>query len=100
ALALMAMGSHGVISVTANIAPAAMARMCNAALAGRWAEALAVNRQLLPLHLKLFVEANPIPVKWAMAERGLIKPVLRMPLTPLSASLQATVRAAMQAAGV
>lgn len=100
ALALMAMGSHGVISVTANIAPGPMARMCEAALAGRWSEALAINRQLLPLHLKLFVEANPIPVKWAMAERGLIKSGLRMPLTPLSAGLHDTVRAAMKAAGV
>ena len=100
ALALMAMGSHGVISVTANIAPGPMAQMCAAALAGRWAEALAINRQLLPLHLKLFVEANPIPVKWAMAERGLIGPTVRMPLTPLSTGLHDVVRAAMRAAGV
>jgi 4-hydroxy-tetrahydrodipicolinate synthase len=100
ALALMAMGSHGVISVTANIAPQLMARMCEAALAGRWAEALEINRKLLPLHLKLFVEANPIPVKWAMAERGLIKPGLRLPLTPLSSEQHAIVRSAMQAAGV
>ena len=100
ALALMAMGSHGVISVTANIAPGLMAKMCAAALAGQWAEALAINRQLLPLHLKLFVEANPIPVKWAMAERGLIGPAVRLPLTPLSAGLHDTVRAAMRAAGI
>ena len=100
ALALMAMGSHGVISVTANIAPGLMAKMCAAALAGQWAQALAINRQLLPLHLKLFVEANPIPVKWAMAERGLIGPAVRLPLTPLSANLHDTVRAAMRAAGI
>lgn len=100
ALALMAMGSHGVISVTANIAPGATAKMCAAALAGRWNEALAINRQLLPLHLKLFVEANPIPVKWAMAERGLIGPAVRLPLTPLSSSFHDVVRAAMRAAGV
>ena len=100
ALALMAMGSHGVISVTANIAPGPMAKMCAAALAGRWAEALAINRQLLPLHIKLFVEANPIPVKWAMAERKLIGPTVRLPLTPLSAGLHDTVRAALRAAGV
>jgi len=100
ALALMAMGSHGVISVTANIAPGLMAKMCAAALAGRWAEALAINRQLLPLHIKLFVEANPIPVKWAMAERKLIGPTVRLPLTPLSAGLHDTVRAALRAAGV
>ncbi len=100
ALALMAMGSHGVISVTANIAPGPMARMCAAAFAGRWAEALALNRQLLPLHLKLFVEANPIPLKWAMAERGLIQHGLRLPLTQLSPALHDTVRAAMKSAGI
>jgi 4-hydroxy-tetrahydrodipicolinate synthase len=77
-----------------------MAKMCAAALAGRWNEALAINRQLLPLHLKLFVEANPIPVKWAMAERGLIGPAVRLPLTPLSPGFHDVVRAAMRAAGV
>jgi 4-hydroxy-tetrahydrodipicolinate synthase len=100
ALALMAMGSHGVISVTANIAPGPVAAMCRAALAGEWAQALALNRRLLPLHLKLFVEANPIPVKWAMAQRGLIGPGIRLPLTPLSAVHQSTVRNALEAAGV
>jgi 4-hydroxy-tetrahydrodipicolinate synthase len=100
ALALMAMGSHGVISVTANIAPGPMAAMCRAALAGDWAEARAINRRLLPLHFKLFVEANPIPLKWAMAERGLIGPGIRLPLTPLSAGHHATVRAALAAAGI
>ena len=100
ALALMAMGSHGVISVTANIAPGPVAAMCRAALAGEWAQALALNRRLLPLHLKLFVEANPIPVKWAMAQRGLIGPGIRLPLTPLSAVHQSTLRNALEAAGV
>lgn len=100
ALALMAMGSQGVISVTANIAPGLMAAMCRAALAGDWVQALAINRRLLPLHFKLFVEANPIPLKWAMAERGLIGPGIRLPLTPLSEAHHATVRAALTAAGV
>jgi len=100
ALALMAMGSHGVISVTANIAPGRVASMCRAALAGRWDDALAINRRLLPLNFKLFVEANPIPIKWAMAERGLMGPGIRLPLTPLSTAHHDTVRAALQAAGV
>lgn len=100
ALALMAMGSHGVISVTANIAPGPMAAMCRAALAGDWGTARTLNRRLLPLHFKLFVEANPIPVKWAMAERGLIGRGIRLPLTPLSPSQHEVVRSALQAAGV
>jgi 4-hydroxy-tetrahydrodipicolinate synthase len=100
ALALMAMGSHGVISVTANVAPAPMAAMCRAAFAGDWGTARALNRRLLPLHFKLFVEANPIPVKWAMAERGLIGRGIRLPLTPLSPSQHEVVRSALQAAGV
>lgn len=100
ALALMAMGSHGVISVTANVAPAEMARMCAAALAGDHAKALALHRQLLPLHFKLFVEVNPIPVKWALARMGRIKGGIRLPLTPLSAANQETVLAALKAAGV
>jgi 4-hydroxy-tetrahydrodipicolinate synthase len=100
ALALMAMGSHGVISVTANIAPGPMAAMCRAALGGDWKAAQALNRRLLPLHFKLFVEANPIPLKWAMAERGLIGRGIRLPLTPLSAAQHDTVRSALQAAGI
>ena len=100
ALALMAMGGHGVISVTANVAPGPMARMCAAALAGDWPAALAINRQLLALHLKLFVEANPIPVKWALEQMGRIGPGIRLPMTPLSPSLQDTVRAALKASGV
>jgi len=100
ALALMAMGGHGVISVTANVAPGPMARMCAAALAGDWAGALAINRQLLPLHLKLFVEANPIPVKWALARMGRIGQGIRLPMTPLSSSHHETVLAALTASGV
>ncbi len=100
ALALMAMGGHGVISVTANVAPAPMAQMCAAALAGDWAGALALHRKLLPLHFKLFVEANPIPVKWALSRTGQIGAGIRLPLTPLSQPMQAVVEEAMRASGV
>ena len=100
ALALMAMGGHGVISVTANVAPAEMAKLCHAALAGQWSEALAINRQLLPLHLKLFVEANPSPAKWALQQMGRIKPGIRLPLMPLSPSHHETVLDALKQSGV
>lgn len=100
ALALMAVGGHGVISVTANVAPGPMARLCAAALAGDFAAARAINRQLIPLHMKLFVEANPIPVKWALAEMGRMPAGIRLPLTPLSAGLQPVVRQTLQASGV
>ena len=100
ALALMAMGGHGVISVTANVAPAPMAQMCAAALAGDWKGALALHRKLLPLHFKLFVEANPIPVKWALARMGLIGGGIRLPLTPLSQQMQPAVEGALRASGV
>ena len=99
ALAYMLLGGHGVISVTANVAPRAMARMCDAALSGRLEEARSANATLMPLHTKLFVEANPIPVKWAMAEMGLIGGTLRLPLTPLAASHHDIVRAALREAG-
>jgi 4-hydroxy-tetrahydrodipicolinate synthase len=99
ALPLMMMGGHGVISVTANVAPKLMAEMCAAALAGDYATARACNDRLLPLHRKLFVEANPIPVKWALAEMGLVRNELRLPLTPLSPQHHDTVRAALRDAG-
>jgi 4-hydroxy-tetrahydrodipicolinate synthase len=99
ALPLMFMGGHGVISVTANVAPKLMSEMCKAALAGDVAAARERNDRLLPLHRKLFVEANPIPVKWALAEMGLIQPDLRLPLTPLSAQFHEVVRAALREAG-
>ncbi|HXX85009.1 MAG TPA: 4-hydroxy-tetrahydrodipicolinate synthase [Casimicrobiaceae bacterium] len=99
ALAYMLLGGHGVISVTANVAPRAMADVCAAALAGRLADARAINARLMPLHTKLFVEANPIPVKWALAQMGLIGPGLRLPLTPLAAQHHDTVRAALREAG-
>lgn len=99
-LALMAMGGHGAISVTANVAPADVARMCNAALSGDWPTALAINRKLLPLSLKLFVEVNPIPLKWALARMGMIPDGIRLPLTPLSESYHDTVLAALRDSGV
>jgi 4-hydroxy-tetrahydrodipicolinate synthase len=99
ALAYMLLGGHGVISVTANVAPRAMAKMCDAALSGRLEEARSANATLMPLHTKLFVEANPIPLKWAMAEMGLIGGTLRLPLTPLAALHHNTVRTALREAG-
>jgi 4-hydroxy-tetrahydrodipicolinate synthase len=100
ALALMLLGARGVISVTANVAPRLMQEMCVAALAGEVARAREINARLLSLHLKLFVEANPIPVKWALAEMGLIGHGIRLPLTPLSAHHHDTVRAALREAGL
>ncbi len=98
-LPLMLMGGHGVISVTANVAPKMMGEMCAAALAGDVATARERNNRLLGLHRKLFVEANPIPVKWALAEMGLIHNELRLPLTPLSPQFHDTVRTALRDAG-
>ena len=99
ALPLMLMGGQGVISVTANVAPKPVAEMTAAALAGDVARARAANDRLLPLHRRLFVEANPIPVKWALAEMGLINGELRLPLTPLANQHHETVRAALREAG-
>ena len=96
----MLQGGHGVISVTTNVAPAAMAAMCEAALAGDRERAEALNKPLLGLHKNLFLEANPIPVKWALSEMGLIPPGIRLPLTPLSAQYHQAVRDAMQQAGI
>jgi 4-hydroxy-tetrahydrodipicolinate synthase len=97
---LIRVGARGVISVTANVAARAMHELCAAGLAGRHDEARAINERLMPLHKALFVESNPIPVKWAVSRLGLIGPGIRLPLTPLSESLHATVEAAMQEAGV
>src|SRR5262245_61128790 len=99
-LALMLLGGHGVISVTANVAPRLMHEMCAAALAGNVARARELNFRLLGLHRGLFVEANPIPVKWAVAQLALIEGGIRLPLTPLSAQHHDTVREAMREAGV
>ena len=98
-LPLLLMGAHGVISVTANVAPKLMAEMCKAAQAGDIAAARACNDRLLPLHRSLFVEPNPIPVKWALAEMGMIENELRLPLVPLSHQHHAAVRAALREAG-
>jgi 4-hydroxy-tetrahydrodipicolinate synthase len=99
-LALMLMGAVGTISVTANVAPRLMHEMCAAALAGEVGKARDINYRLLGLHRNLFVEANPIPVKWAVARMGKMKNVLRLPLTPLSASAHPAVENAMRQAGV
>jgi 4-hydroxy-tetrahydrodipicolinate synthase len=100
ALALMLLGGHGVISVTANVAPRLMSRMCAAALGGELAQARALNNQLLPLHTKLFVEPNPIPVKWALQRLGRINGGIRLPLVPLTTGNQAVVQAALQESGL
>jgi 4-hydroxy-tetrahydrodipicolinate synthase len=96
---LIRIGAQGVISVTANVAARAMHDLCASGLAGRHGEAMAINERLIPLHKALFVEPNPIPVKWAVHRLGLIGAGIRLPLTPLSPSLHATVAAAMAAAG-
>lgn len=100
AVAIILLGGHGVISVTANVAPKLMHQMCAAALVGDVKKARDLNLRLLSLHQKLFVEANPIPVKWALAEMGMIEPGLRLPLSPLSENLRQTVREALHEAGV
>ena len=97
AVALMLCGGQGNISVTANVAPRRMHELCLAALAGDTERAMAIQFELMPLHKNLFLEANPIPVKWAMAKMGLCGPTLRLPMTPLEtaneAALENTLRA-------
>jgi 4-hydroxy-tetrahydrodipicolinate synthase len=97
---LMLLGGQGVISVTANVAPGAMHRMCVAAITGRRAEADAIDATLAGLHKALFVESNPIPVKWALAEMGRIEAGIRLPLTWLSERAQPAVRDALRQAGL
>ena len=99
-LALLLLGAHGTISVTANVAPKLMHEMCMAALDGDVARAREINFRLLGLHRNLFVEANPIPVKWAVARMGLMKNTLRLPLTLLSPAAYGIVEQAMLEAGV
>lgn len=99
-LALMLLGAHGSISVTANVAPRLMHEMCHAALNGEILKAREINFRLLGLHCDLFVEANPIPVKWAVARMGKIQNCLRLPLTPLATGSQAAVENAMRLAGI
>ena len=100
AIDLMSVGARGVISVTANVAPRRMREACDAALSGDLVTARAIDASLQPLHKDLFVEANPIPVKWAVARMGLIGNAIRLPLVELSTAHQETVLRAMRAAGV
>ena len=100
AVALMLCGGQGNISVTANVAPRLMHDLCTAALAGDVKRAMALQLQLLPLHRNLFIESNPIPVKWAMARLGLCGPTLRLPMTPLEASSESLVEDALRQSGL
>ncbi len=100
AMMFILLGGHGTISVTANVAPRLMHEMCVAALAGDAIEARALNARLLGLHKDLFCEANPIPVKWAVARMGLIGAGIRLPLTELSAAMHERVEDAMKQAGI
>ncbi|MCM2319628.1 MAG: 4-hydroxy-tetrahydrodipicolinate synthase [Pseudomonas sp.] len=100
AVELMLMGAQGNISVTANVAPRAMSELCAAAMRGDAAAGRAINERLMPLHKQLFCEANPIPVKWALHEMGLIPEGIRLPLTWLSQDCQEPLRQAMRQAGV
>ena len=100
AVALMLCGGQGNISVTANVAPRLMHELCVAAIAGDARGAMAIQLQLLPLHKHLFVEANPIPVKWAMARMGLCGGTLRLPMTPLETANEATVENALRVCGL
>ena len=100
AVALMLCGGQGNISVTANVAPRQMHELCVAAVAGDAKRAMEIQRQLMPLHKHLFVEANPIPVKWAMARMGLMGGTLRLPMTPLSRANEAVVEGALRAVGL
>jgi len=100
AIALMLLGGHGNISVTANVAPRQMSDLCKAALAGDAKTARAIHMKLLSLHKNLFIESNPIPVKWALQELGRIEGGIRLPLTPLDARYHDVVRAALREAGL
>ena len=100
AVALMLLGGHGNVSVTANVAPREMALMCEAALAGRLQEARELHMKLLPLHKHLFCEPNPIPVKWALAQMGKCGGTLRLPLTPLASGYHEQLLGAMRDSGV
>ncbi len=100
AVALMLCGGQGNISVTANVAPRLMHELCVAAIAGDTRAAMKIQLRLLPLHKHLFVEANPIPVKWAMARMGLCGGTLRLPMTPLETANEATVETALRVCGL
>jgi 4-hydroxy-tetrahydrodipicolinate synthase len=100
AVALMLCGGHGNVSVTANVAPRLMHELCMAAIAGNVQRAMEIQLQLLPLHKALFVESNPIPVKWAVARMGLCSQALRLPLTVLTPANQPALERVMQATGL
>jgi 4-hydroxy-tetrahydrodipicolinate synthase len=100
AIALMLLGGHGNVSVTANVAPRAMHELCVAAMEGKAREAAAIHMRLLPLHKHLFTEPSPAPTKWALAQLGRCKNTLRLPLVPLTPAGIATVGAAMRDAGL
>ena len=100
AVALMLCGGQGNVSVTANVAPRLMHELCVAAVAGDARRAMEIQMKLMPVHKQLFVEANPIPLKWAMARMGLCGPALRLPMTPLSTDLEAGLEAALRASGL
>lgn len=100
AIALMLLGGHGNVSVTANVAPRAMHELCKAALAGNVREATRIHLQLLSLHKQLFCEPSPAPAKWALSQLGRCKPDLRLPITPMTAAGQALVGQAMKEAGL
>lgn len=99
-MALMLLGAHGVISVTANVAPVLMHQMCDAAMAGDVKTACEINAKLFALHQKLFVEANPIPAKWVLQQMGLIKTGIRLPMVNLSAQYHDVLRLAMSRAEI
>jgi 4-hydroxy-tetrahydrodipicolinate synthase len=100
AVALMLCGGQGNVSVTANVAPRLMHELCVAAIAGDAKKAMDIQRRLLPVHKNLFVEANPIPVKWAMQRMGLCGGTMRLPMTAMAQSQEPTVLAALQASGL
>ena len=100
AVALMLLGGHGNVSVTANVAPKLMHELCVAAMAGRAKEAAAIHLKLMPLHTQLFCEPSPAPTKWAMAKLGLCGAALRLPITPLTPAGQAVVGQALLDAGL
>ncbi|MDQ2078309.1 4-hydroxy-tetrahydrodipicolinate synthase [Marinimicrobium sp. ABcell2] len=100
AVELMLLGGQGDISVTANVVPSTMARMCELAIAKNAEAARALNEELMPLHRAMFLEANPIPVKWALAQMGLIPAGIRLPMTPLAEQYHAQVDTALRNAGL
>ncbi len=98
AVELMLAGGHGNISVTANVVPKQMSKLCELAIAGKAEQARALNESLMSLHNQLFIESNPIPVKWAVSELGLMGKGIRLPLTPLSSQYTAPLMSALQSA--